>query len=100
MIQLPFNLEEECALLARCYFDALVCCFEVERGAAKVAIAIGMQETALHIQSALHIGFALQTVLCRTNLGSLPSARTILSLPMAVRLGQRCSASALVPVNL
>ena len=46
-----------------------------------------------------HNTFALQTVLSSTSRGSLPSASTTFSLPIAVRLGHCCCASALLPGN-
>ena len=47
-----------------------------------------------------HKVFALQTVLSKTRRGSLPSANTTFSLPIAVRFGQCCCASARLPGNL
>ena len=46
-----------------------------------------------------HNVFALQVVLSSTSLGSRPSAVTMLSLPIAVRRGQRASAAFLPPGN-
>ena len=45
----------------------------------------------------LHLRFALHMVLSSTNLGSLPSAMTMLSSPTAVPGGQRLCASSLEP---